>query len=100
MMIAGMYAAPFKLGWSNFMRLMGTMDVLEKPHKEQPPRTTGTCMVSASIRRGRARAIGSALMQPVLAKADAAHLAVLPRDAEGDQRQALPQARLRRGRRG
>ena len=100
MMMAGMYAAPFKLGWSNFMRVMGTMDVLEKLHKESTPEDHWYLMVlgvdPAAPRPGRRQRADAAGAREGRRRASA----VLPRDAERDQRQALPQARLRRGRRG
>lgn len=74
MMRCGMYAAPWKLGFGNLMRFMKTMEFVEKIHKEQAPEDHWYLMVLGVEPQRQGQGIGSALMQPALAKADAAHL--------------------------
>lgn len=74
MVMAGMYAAPFKLGWSNFMRFLGTVDLFEKLQQESTPEDHWYLMVLGVDPPRQGQGVGSALMQPVLARADAAHL--------------------------
>jgi GNAT superfamily N-acetyltransferase len=74
MMRAGMYAAPFKLGWGNFGRFMKSLDFMEKIHKEQAPEDHWYLMIIGVDPPRQGQGIGSALMQPAIAKADAAHL--------------------------
>jgi ribosomal protein S18 acetylase RimI-like enzyme len=74
MMLAGMWQAPFKLGMSNFGRFMKSLDYMEKIHKEQVPEDHWYLMILGVDPPRQGQGIGSALMQPALAKADAAHL--------------------------
>jgi ribosomal protein S18 acetylase RimI-like enzyme len=74
MMLAGMYMAPFKLGWSNFQRFMKSLDLFEKLHKDAVPEDHWYLMVIGVDPPRQGQGIGSALMQPALAKADAAHV--------------------------
>jgi GNAT superfamily N-acetyltransferase len=74
MMRVGMYAAPLKLGLGNFMRFMKSLDHMEKIHKEQAPEDHWYLMILGVDPPRQGQGIGSAIMQPALAKADAAHL--------------------------
>ena len=74
MMRVGLYAAPFKLGLGNFMRFMKSLDFIEKIHKEQAPEDHWYLMILGVDPPRQGQGIGSAIMQPALAKADAAHL--------------------------
>lgn len=74
MMMAGMWAAPFKLGFSNFGRFMKSLDYMEKIHDQQTPDAHWYLMILGVDPPRQGQGIGSALMQPGLAKADAAHL--------------------------
>jgi GNAT superfamily N-acetyltransferase len=74
MMRVGMYAAPFKLGLGNFMRFMKSLDIMEKIHKEQVPEDHWYLMLLGVDPPRQGQGVGSAIMQPALAKADAAHL--------------------------
>jgi ribosomal protein S18 acetylase RimI-like enzyme len=74
MMRVGMYAAPFRLGWGNFNRFMKSLDIIEKIHKQQVPEDHWYLMLLGVDPPRQGQGVGSALMQPALAKADAAHL--------------------------
>jgi ribosomal protein S18 acetylase RimI-like enzyme len=74
MMMAGMWAAPFKLGLGNFGRFMKSLNYMEKIHEEQAPEDHWYLMLLGVDPPRQGQGIGSALMQPALAKADAAHL--------------------------
>ena len=74
MLFAGMMLAPFKIGWTGFQRLMKTMNIVEKAHKQHVPEDHWYLAVLGVDPPRQGQGIGSALMQPVLAKADATHL--------------------------
>jgi len=73
MMAIGLYKAPYKLGPSGFMRFMKTLDFMEKLHKEAVPEDHWYLMILGVDPPRQGQGVGSALMQPVLARADAAH---------------------------
>ena len=72
MMAAGMYQAPFRMGPGNFMRFMGALGIMEKLHKESTPEDHWYLMVLGVDPPRQGQGVGSALMAPVLGRADAA----------------------------
>jgi|CXWL01.1.fsa_nt_gi GNAT superfamily N-acetyltransferase len=71
MIKVGMLAAPFKFGMGPFMRFMGILNLFEKLHHEAAPEPHHYLMVLGVDPPRQGRGIGSALMAPVLARADA-----------------------------
>ena len=74
MLAAGMYQAPFRMGMGNFTRFMRALDVMEKLHKEATPEDHWYLMVLGVDPPRQGQGVGSALMAPVLERADAAGL--------------------------
>jgi GNAT superfamily N-acetyltransferase len=74
MMLAGMWQAPFRLGVGNLGRFSKSLDHMEKIHDQQAPEDHWYLMVLGVDPPRQGQGIGSAIMQPALAKADAAHL--------------------------
>ncbi|MEX2245498.1 MAG: GNAT family N-acetyltransferase [Dehalococcoidia bacterium] len=81
----GLLAAPFKMGLGGFRRFMGATNHLEHLHKRDVPQPHWYLMILGVDPLRQRQGIGSALLQPVLAKADAAHLpCYLETDKEDD----------------
>jgi ribosomal protein S18 acetylase RimI-like enzyme len=74
MMMAGMWMAPLKLGMGPLTRFLKLMDITEKLHHEAVPEPHHYLMVLGVDPPRQGQGVGSALMQPVLQRADAAHL--------------------------
>ena len=74
MMRMGMYKAPFVLGMGPMMRFLKLMDITEKLHHEAVPEPHHYLMVLGVDTPRQGQGIGSALMAPMLARADAGHL--------------------------
>jgi ribosomal protein S18 acetylase RimI-like enzyme len=73
MVRSGMLAMPFKLGFGALGRTMGLMNTLEKLHKEAvPPDHWYLALLGVEPAR-QGQGVGGALLQPVLAQADAQH---------------------------
>ena len=72
MMRMGMWMAPYKLGMGILMRFLKAMDFVEKLHHEIAPEPHNYLMVLGVDPPRQGQGIGSALMGPVLARADAA----------------------------
>jgi ribosomal protein S18 acetylase RimI-like enzyme len=62
------------MGFGNFMRFMKSLDFVEKIHKREAPEPHWYLMILGVEPQRQGQGIGSALMQPAQAKADAAHL--------------------------
>lgn len=70
-MLAGMISLPFKFGWPGFARMMTSLNYVEQFHKRDvPPRHWYLSTLGIDPPR-QGKGIGSALIQPVLARADA-----------------------------
>jgi len=71
MMLAGMISLPLKFGCAAFARLMASLNCQERLHKRDvPPRHWYLTILGVEPTR-QGQGIGSALIQPVLARADA-----------------------------
>lgn len=70
----GLLAAPFKFGLGAFMRFTSLLSLFEKLHDEAVPENHWYLMVLGVDPPRQGQGVGSALMQPAIAKADAAHL--------------------------
>jgi GNAT superfamily N-acetyltransferase len=73
MLRTGMFAMPFKVGLSAFKRTMGVLNTLEKLHKQAVPPEHWYLAVLGVEPARQGQGVGGALMQPVLAQADAQH---------------------------
>jgi len=71
---SGMVLMPFKMGIGPFRRVMTTLAILEKLHKQNVPPEHWYLMVLGVEPARQGHGIGSALMQPILAKADGDHV--------------------------
>jgi ribosomal protein S18 acetylase RimI-like enzyme len=67
----GMLMAPFALGISPFMRFMKIMNTFEHLHDRDAPEPHWYLMVLGVDPSRQGQGIGSALMQPILTRADA-----------------------------
>lgn len=74
MMKMGMWMAPYKLGLGPLQRFLKLMDITEKLHHAAVPEPHHYLMVLGVDPPRQGQGVGSALMAPVLARADAAHL--------------------------
>jgi ribosomal protein S18 acetylase RimI-like enzyme len=71
MLRTGMLAMPLKVGMGAFRRTMGTLNALEKLHKEAvPPQHWYLAVLGVEPER-QGQGVGGALLQPILAQADA-----------------------------
>lgn len=75
MVRSGMVLAPLKVGWVPFVRFMRCMSPLERLHKQNAPAQHWYLYVLGVDPPSQGQGLGSALMQPVLARADADGLA-------------------------
>lgn len=72
MLRAGMWAAPFKLGPGGFRRMVSGMGHVDDLHKESMKQERHWYLMTLGVDPPRqGQGIGSALIQPVLARADA-----------------------------
>jgi len=74
MMTAGFMLAPFKWGVGPFMKFMRVMNRFEHLHKEAMPEDHWYLMILGVDPPRQGHGIGSALLQPVLRKADESRL--------------------------
>lgn len=71
MMLAGMISLPFKFGWPGFARMMTSLNCHERLHKRDVPSHHWYLSTLGVEPTQQGQGIGSALIQPVLARADA-----------------------------
>ena len=73
MLRSGMVLMPFKVGFGAFGRVMRTLNTLEKLHKGAVPPEHWYLSVLGVEPDRQGQGVGGALLQPVLARADADH---------------------------
>ena len=74
MMMTGMIAAPLRLGWAPFSRFMNVMNCITPLHKRDVPAAHWYLMNLGVDPPRQGQGVGSRLIQPILARADAERL--------------------------
>lgn len=70
MLVSGMMALPFQVGFGTFAKLAGAMDVMEKIHKRYAPEPHWYLAGLGVAPEFQGQGLGSALVRPVLERAD------------------------------
>lgn len=71
MLRSGMLAGPFKMGFSSLSRSMTVMNIFEHLHKRDMPMPHWYLMILGVDPPRQGQGVGGALIQPILARADA-----------------------------
>lgn len=74
LLAAGMWMAPFRLGMGSLTRFLTMLDTMKKVHHHAMPERHYYLSVLGVDPLRQGQGVGSALMQPGLARADAAHV--------------------------
>lgn len=91
----GLFLLPLKFGMSAGNRFMNVMDFVEKIHHDKAPERHWYLMILGVDPPRQGQGVGGALIQPILARADAEGLPCYLETKQDEERPLLPASRLR-----